>query len=178
MQHLIDTLSTAVPAALVEVRTLGRTLKNRAGDILAYFDRPGTSNLGVLVGAGARLRGCRVAVAGVAVGDAALPAGVAGGPDDDCALHAGADEKGSSGEGSLGLVAHAGGWLGGAGAAAGLVVGRPAGHGRRADDVGRRRDSAGGLVQCFAWSAYRVRGLVGNGRVLFRRVDRAVGGCA
>ncbi len=44
MQHLIDTLSTAVPAALVEVRTLGRTLKNRAGDILAYFDRPGTSN--------------------------------------------------------------------------------------------------------------------------------------
>ncbi len=44
MQHLIDTLSTAVPAALVEIRTLGRTLKNRAADILAYFDRPGTSD--------------------------------------------------------------------------------------------------------------------------------------
>ena len=27
-----------------EVRTLGRTLKKRAADILAYFDRPGTSN--------------------------------------------------------------------------------------------------------------------------------------
>ncbi len=44
MQKLIDTLSTAVPAALVEVRTLGRTLKQRAADVLAYFDRPGTSN--------------------------------------------------------------------------------------------------------------------------------------
>jgi len=44
MQQLIDTLSAAVPAALVEVRTLGRILKQRAGDILAYFDRPGTSN--------------------------------------------------------------------------------------------------------------------------------------
>ena len=44
MQHLIDTLASGVPAALVEVRTLGRTLKKRAGDILAYFDRPGTSN--------------------------------------------------------------------------------------------------------------------------------------
>jgi transposase len=44
MQKLIDTLSTAVPAALIEVRTLGRTLKQRAADVLAYFDRPGTSN--------------------------------------------------------------------------------------------------------------------------------------
>jgi transposase len=44
MQKLIDTLGAAVPAGLVEVRTLGRTLKKRAGDILAYFDRPGTSN--------------------------------------------------------------------------------------------------------------------------------------
>ncbi len=26
------------------MRTLGRTLKRRATDILAYFDRPGTSN--------------------------------------------------------------------------------------------------------------------------------------
>jgi transposase len=33
-----------VPKALREVITLGRTLKRRAGDILAYFDHPGTSN--------------------------------------------------------------------------------------------------------------------------------------
>jgi len=44
MKKLIDTLSAAVPAALVEIRTLGRTLKQRAADILAYFDRPHTSN--------------------------------------------------------------------------------------------------------------------------------------
>ena len=44
MQHLIDTISRGVPAALVEVRRLGRTLKKRAGDVMAYFDRPGTSN--------------------------------------------------------------------------------------------------------------------------------------
>jgi hypothetical protein len=29
---------------LTEVRRLGRTLKQRAVDILAFFDRPGTSN--------------------------------------------------------------------------------------------------------------------------------------
>jgi transposase len=34
----------AVPAALTELITLGRTLKRRTGDVLAYFDRPGTSN--------------------------------------------------------------------------------------------------------------------------------------
>lgn len=44
MQALINTLSNGVPKALQEVITLGRTLKKRAGDILAYFDRPGTSN--------------------------------------------------------------------------------------------------------------------------------------
>ncbi len=33
-----------VPAALTEIITLGRTLKKRAADVLAYFDRPGTSN--------------------------------------------------------------------------------------------------------------------------------------
>jgi len=44
MRQLIDTVSTAVPAALGEVITLGRTLKKRAADVLAYFDRPGTSN--------------------------------------------------------------------------------------------------------------------------------------
>jgi Transposase len=36
--------SVGVPAALSEVTTLGRTLKKRASDVLAYFDRPATSN--------------------------------------------------------------------------------------------------------------------------------------
>ena len=36
--------SHGVPAALTELRRLGRTLNQRAGDVLAYFDRPGTSN--------------------------------------------------------------------------------------------------------------------------------------
>ena len=44
MANLITSLSSGVPAALHEVSTLGRTLKKRAADILAYFDRPGTSN--------------------------------------------------------------------------------------------------------------------------------------
>ena len=44
MTKLIESVSTGVPAALVEVITLGRTLKKRAEDVLAYFDRPGTSN--------------------------------------------------------------------------------------------------------------------------------------
>jgi transposase len=44
MQTVIDSLSTGVPAALTELITLGRTLKKRAADVLAYFDRPGTSN--------------------------------------------------------------------------------------------------------------------------------------
>lgn len=44
MQQLITSLATGVPTALSEPATLGRTLKKRAGDILAYFDRPGTSN--------------------------------------------------------------------------------------------------------------------------------------
>ncbi|ODR03849.1 ISL3 family transposase, partial [Mycobacterium shimoidei] len=44
MQAVIDTLSNGVPKALHELITLGRTLKKRAADILAYFDRPGTSN--------------------------------------------------------------------------------------------------------------------------------------
>ena len=42
--RLIDTVSHGVPGALREIITLGRTLKKRAGDILAYFDRPGTTN--------------------------------------------------------------------------------------------------------------------------------------
>jgi transposase len=44
MTALIESLRTGVPAALTELRTLGRTLKKRAEDVLAYFDRPGTSN--------------------------------------------------------------------------------------------------------------------------------------
>lgn len=44
MRKVIDTLSSGVPAALTELVTLGRTLKRRAADVLAYFDRPGTSN--------------------------------------------------------------------------------------------------------------------------------------
>ena len=44
MEKLIASLSTGVPAALTELVTLGRTLKKRADDVLAYFDRPGTSN--------------------------------------------------------------------------------------------------------------------------------------
>jgi transposase len=44
MTRLIGSISHGVPAALSEVVTLGRTLRNRAADILAYFDRPGTSN--------------------------------------------------------------------------------------------------------------------------------------
>ena len=44
MTSLIESVSTGVPAALSEVITLGRTLKQRADDVLAYFDRPGTSN--------------------------------------------------------------------------------------------------------------------------------------
>jgi len=44
MTAVIEAVNTAVPAALTELHRLGRTLKRRAADILAYFDRPGTSN--------------------------------------------------------------------------------------------------------------------------------------
>lgn len=44
MEALIASISSAVPGALREVITLGRTLKKRATDVLAYFGRPGTSN--------------------------------------------------------------------------------------------------------------------------------------
>ena len=45
VQAEINTLtSTRVPRSLTELMTLGRTLKRRAGDILAYFDHPHTSN--------------------------------------------------------------------------------------------------------------------------------------
>ena len=45
MEAEINTLTcTRVPRGLTELITLGRTLKRRAGDILAYFDHPHTSN--------------------------------------------------------------------------------------------------------------------------------------
>ena len=44
MGQLIVSISAGVPGALTEVITLRRTLKKRAGDVLAYFDRPGTPN--------------------------------------------------------------------------------------------------------------------------------------
>ncbi len=44
MRAVIASVSSGVPAALTELLTLGRTLKRRAVDVLAYFDRPGTSN--------------------------------------------------------------------------------------------------------------------------------------
>ena len=44
MHAVIESISDNVPAAVTELITLGRTLKKRAADVLAYFDRPGTSN--------------------------------------------------------------------------------------------------------------------------------------
>ena len=44
MRAVIDAISSGVPAALTEIRRLGRTLKQRAADVLAFFERPGTSN--------------------------------------------------------------------------------------------------------------------------------------
>ena len=44
MQQLIGSISHSVPTVLREVITIGRTLKRRAVDVLAYFRRPGTSN--------------------------------------------------------------------------------------------------------------------------------------
>jgi transposase len=44
MQDLIESISHGVPNELSEIITLLRTLKKRAADVLAYFDRPGTSN--------------------------------------------------------------------------------------------------------------------------------------
>jgi len=41
---IIDTINTSVPAPPTELITLGRTLTRRTVDVLAYFERPGTSN--------------------------------------------------------------------------------------------------------------------------------------
>lgn len=44
LKGVIDAISTGVPQELVELASLGRTLRRRAADVLAFFDRPGTSN--------------------------------------------------------------------------------------------------------------------------------------
>ena len=44
MEKVIAALSAQVPDTLVELEKLGRTLTKRADDVLACFDRPGTSN--------------------------------------------------------------------------------------------------------------------------------------
>jgi transposase len=44
LTKIITTISRGVPTALTELITLGHTLRRRAADVLAYFDRPGTSN--------------------------------------------------------------------------------------------------------------------------------------
>lgn len=44
LERLMDLVKTKVPQQLSELASLGRTLKRRSGDILAYFDRKGTSN--------------------------------------------------------------------------------------------------------------------------------------
>lgn len=44
MQSVINSLTSGVPKVLGEVQKLGGTLKQRADDILAYYDHPGTSN--------------------------------------------------------------------------------------------------------------------------------------
>ena len=44
MRALVGCLRDGVPAPLTELRRLGRTLTQRAADVPAYFDRPGTSN--------------------------------------------------------------------------------------------------------------------------------------
>jgi len=45
MTKVIASVSHGVPAALREVATVGRTLKKRSADVLAYLERPGTSNV-------------------------------------------------------------------------------------------------------------------------------------
>lgn len=41
---VIDSLARGVPTALSELVTLGRTLRQRSADVLAFFDLPGPSN--------------------------------------------------------------------------------------------------------------------------------------
>ena len=44
LEGVIDAVSTGIPKELVELASLGRTLRRRTADVLAFFDRPGTSN--------------------------------------------------------------------------------------------------------------------------------------
>src|SRR3546814_7191788 len=45
MEEVINIITASdLPKALIEVKGLGETLKKYAESILAYFDRPGTSN--------------------------------------------------------------------------------------------------------------------------------------
>lgn len=74
MVDLIDALNRGVPEALVELRTLGRTLKQRAADVLAYFDRPGTSNGPTeAIGRLEHLRGSAEVVPGLVEVEVAVP---------------------------------------------------------------------------------------------------------
>lgn len=60
MEALIASISSGALGILREVITLGRTLKKWATDVLAYFERPGTSNgpTEALNGRLEHLRGC------------------------------------------------------------------------------------------------------------------------
>ena len=44
MRSVIDSVSSGVPAMLAEIRRLGRTLKQRAADVLAFFDWEHSAN--------------------------------------------------------------------------------------------------------------------------------------
>jgi transposase len=44
LNQMIDTITTGVPPALIEVKKLAVTLSRRRDDVLAFFDHPGTSN--------------------------------------------------------------------------------------------------------------------------------------
>ncbi|MEV6592370.1 transposase [Streptomyces acidicola] len=63
MVKLIESLSAGVPRPLVEIAKLGRTLNKQAADVLAYFDRPGTSN-----GPTEAINGCLEHLRGSALG--------------------------------------------------------------------------------------------------------------
>jgi transposase len=63
MERLIASLASGVPAGLHELATLGRTLKKRSADVLAYFDWPHTSN-----GPTEAINGCLEHLRGSALG--------------------------------------------------------------------------------------------------------------
>lgn len=44
VEEVIAACASGVPAGLVEIRKLGRTLKHRAADVVAFFDHEGSSN--------------------------------------------------------------------------------------------------------------------------------------